>query len=621
MKKTYFTLLALFVVFAALGQNGSLERAHKFFEKKNFPKAIELYQNAPESQESLQNLGDSYFYINKIDEAVGTYKKLFDKYDQIDPEYYFRYAHALKGIGNYTEADALLLDENGNGFSTLEAFKKIDQSTNFNFIVNRINENTEHSEFGGAFLGTNLVFASSRNATRPIYVWNNEPYLDLYIGEVGENGGLANIAQFSEIINTDTHETSATFSPDGKMMYFDRTNSEKVKIEDAKVATIQIYKADLVGGEWKNPTPVSFASDEYSTEHPSVSNDGKRLYFSSDMPGSLGSFDIFYVDINPDGTFGKPQNLGPNVNTAHREQFPFINEDGTLYFASNGHKENLGGLDIYYAHKKGDGFSKAFNMGTVVNSNRDDFAYVINNELEMGYFSSNRNNSDDIFSFTKDRNIFIVGGVVKDKTTNKLMPGTLIVISDRDGNKIEEITVDKDASFQFTLKPNTEYNLKSTKDEYEPYTTTFQTGDMQGQSSLIIAMESYDSKEEIVVAKYDKTQIELENIYFEFNKWDITPQAVTVLDDLINLLNKYPEMEIEIASHTDVRGPVQYNQMLSEKRAASTLEYLVQNGIDRGRLTSKGYGESEPLNKCVREGICTDDEYDINRRSEFTILK
>lgn len=616
MKKIFSTITLFFIFAAAMAQSSSIKKANKFFEKRDFNRAIEIYENEPKTKETLQNLGDAYFYTNEIKKAASTYSQLFKNHADLDTQYHFRYAQTLKGTGDYEKADEIISEKEGKQVHTLQSIEKIDENSKTLYEVRRIKENSEFSDFGAAFLGNKVIFASGRNVSRPTYDWNNEPYLDLYIAEMGKNGGLANIFLFSSSVNTDRHESSATFSTNGNIMYFDRTNDEKVKIDDAKIATIQIMKAQLINGQWDNIKPVSFSSPEYSVEHPRVSPDGKQMFFSSDMPGGYGSFDIYVVDINSDGTFGKPKNLGPEVNTDQREQFPFINENNELFFASDGHLVNLGGLDIYKSKRTSDKFSTAINLGSSINSNKDDFAYAMSPEYGIGYFSSNRKGVDDLYSFSKMEN-FIVEGTVKDLTTNKALPGVKITLYDADGNELESQTTVNAATFSFDLLPNKTYSIKSTKNGYEPFETTFTTNSDSQVTSLSILMESYDSKEEIIV--YD--QIELENIYFDFNRWEITPKATVVLDELVSLLKKYPEMEIEIASHTDVRGPAEYNRSLSQKRAASTLEYLVEQGIDRSRLTSEGYGESKPVNKCVREGICTDDEYDVNRRSEFTILK
>jgi peptidoglycan-associated lipoprotein len=319
-------------------------------------------------------------------------------------------------------------------------------------------------------------------------------------------------------------------------MYFDRNSEKRVKNEEGiRVGHIKIFRAEMVDGKWDNIEALPFTSDEYSTEHPSLSADGSKLYFASDMPGTEGSFDIYVVDVNEDGTYGEPENLGTGVNTPHREQFPYISEEGVLYFASDGH-QGFGNLDVFRA--EGD-FAEVQNLGNTVNSGHDDFAFIINEENQKGYLASNRRGSDNLYVFTRE----------------DYVPPVV---------------------------------------DYDDRETNLETGRQQLR--------------------------DVGNIYFDFDKATIKAESKPTLDKVVNIMNKYPELKIEIGSHADARGSDKYNMGLSERRAASTLEYLVEKGIDRSRLTSKGYGESMPLNDCTEPTGCTNEQYAKNRRSEFTIM-
>jgi len=396
--------------------------------------------------------------------------------------------------------------------------------------------NSSSADFGISFYGDRIAFASTRNQERPVYPWNKKPTLDLYTAEMTEEGELSDIVLFSDKINTDEHESSAAFSKDGQVVYFDRNSENRVKNEEGiRVAHIKIFRAEMIDGEWSNIEALPFTSDQYSTEHPSLSADGSKLYFASDMPGSEGSFDIYVVDVNEDGTYGEPENLGTGINTPHREQFPYISEEGVLYFASDGH-QGFGNLDIYRSEGN---FSEAQNLGNTVNSGHDDFAFVINEENQKGYFASNRRGSDNLYVFTRE----------------DYVPPVV---------------------------------------EFDDRETNLETGRQQLRN--------------------------VGNIYFAFDKSTIKEESKPTLDKVVNIMNKYPELLIEIGSHADARGSDKYNMALSERRAASTLEYLVENGIDRSRLTSRGYGESMPLNDCTQPTGCTAEQYAKNRRSEFTIM-
>ena len=448
------------------------------------------------------------------------------------------------------------------------------------------------------------------------------------MAEVSEDKKLVNIQPFSKEINTKTHESNATFTTDGKTMYFSRTNDKRIAIGEELVATVKIYKAELIDNVWGHVTEMPFSSDLYSTQHPVLSKDNSKLYFSSDMPGTLGSFDIFYVDIiksnegYAENSYGDPINLGSTINTIHREQFPFVDDEGTLYFASDGH-QGIGGLDIFMSKYFDGAYSKPLNLGETINSESDDFGFVLKLEDDTGYMSSNRSGYDNLYAFTREENKrqFTVRGTVRDKNSQNLLPGSTITLFDENDEQVGQMVVGEDAEYVFDTEPNKVYSIEGHRDFYIPTTEIFVTND-DGNITLNIelAIESYDDAEDIVVTKDDGyIYIELENIYFDFNKYDIKPEAARTLDVLVDLLNKYPRMEIQLGAHTDNRASDLYNLTLSHNRAAATLEYIVENGIDRKRLRSKGYGERVPLVDCKDK--CTEEEHSINRRCEFLILK
>lgn len=538
MKNLYSTLFILFIGLAAFGQNAEIKKADKLFAQRAYIDAAEAYEKVVDkNQEVLQNLGDAYFYTNQMESAAEVYRTLFLRHEDItEPEYKFRFAHSLRAIGEQEEADKNMSDYTGEDISYEEFSRELDTIAPHVYTTNQIMNNSASADFGIAFYGDRITFASTRNQERPVYPWNKKPTLDLYSAEMSEDGELSDIVLFSDEINTDEHESSATFSEDGQVMYFDRNSEKRVKNEEGiRVGHIKIFRAEMVDGEWDNIEALPFTSDEYSTEHPSLSADGSKLYFASDMPGSEGSFDIYVVDVNEDGTYGEPENLGTGVNTPHREQFPYISEEGVLYFASDGH-QGFGNLDIFRA--EGD-FAEVQNLGNTVNSGHDDFAFIINEENQKGYLASNRRGSDNLYVFTRE----------------DYVPPVV---------------------------------------DYDDRETNLETGRQQLR--------------------------DVGNIYFDFDKATIKAESKPTLDKVVNIMNKYPELKIEIGSHADARGSDKYNMGLSERRAASTLEYLVENGIDRSRLTSKGYGESMPLNDCTEPTGCTNEQYAKNRRSEFTIM-
>lgn len=626
MKKYFYILFIFCFSITLFGQKVSEKKANVLFEKKSYVKAAELYEQVQENQNVLQNLGDCYYNNSQVKDAVRVYGKLFLTYKEtIEPEYYFKYAHALLGTADYEKADLIMTEYLKYNVSTPKFITNLLTNVPFNYVIQSMAKNTTNGDFGMSFYGDKVAFASARNTESKSFGWNEKAYLDLFSADVTDKGLLTNIEPFPKEINTNTHESSATFSKDGRIMYFNRTNTNKVKVGDEKVAVIKILKAEFIDGKWTNIKELPFCSDTYSTEHPVLSKDGKKLYFSSDMPGTLGSFDIFVVDVNEDGTFGTPQNLGNAVNTIHREQFPSISDNGTvLYFSSDGH-QGMGGLDIFMSTTYSGVFAKPLNLGETINSNLDDFGYVVDEKKNTGYLSSNRKGGDNLYSFTRTENEerYVVEGEVKDKNTQNLLPGTLVSLYDENNILIGQMVVGADADYVFNTEPNKKYRIEAVRDFYIPHSEEFTTNaDGKLRYTIELFMECYDDAEEIITKRQDgKVQIVLENIYFDLNKWDIKSEAARILNVLVDLLNKYPEMEIEIDAHTDSRASDTYNLILSNRRAASSLEYLVKSGIKRKRLRSRGFGESVPLVPCGTARICTEQEHSINRRCEFIILK
>ncbi|MCF7559267.1 OmpA family protein [Sabulilitoribacter multivorans] len=627
MKKHLYILASLLLVSGiALAQKGNTKRAHKLFEMRAYSEAAETYETKERTQEVLQNLADSYYYNTNLQKAIKTYRELFVAYgDSIDIEYHFRFAQALKGVEDYKEADIHLSRYYNKPINTPAFIDDNLKTTPHNFKLEQIVNEGSNSDFGLSFYGDNKVaFASARNTENPSYSWNELPYLDLYSGTLTDDNTLENIQPFSDAINTSSHESNAVFTKDGKTMYFNRTNTTRKKTDEERIAHIKIYKAELVDGVWSNVTPLPFTSNSYSTEHPALSKDEKTLYFASDMPGTLGSFDIYKVAINDDGTYGEPENLGDVINTKHREQFPFISEFNVLYFSSIGH-QGYGGLDVFRSNMVNGGFDKPVNLGSSINSNLDDFAYVVREKDNKGYVSSNRTGYDRIFGFGREENPltkYQVEGIVQDKNSKELLIGSLVTLFDESDTVIQDTIVGDDAYYIFKIEPNKKYKVRGTRKAYIPQDVEFST-DSKGkvQHNIYLSLESFaDAEERVKENEKGDVQVQLEKIYFDFDRSNIREDAATTLNVLVDLMKKYPSMEVEVSAHTDARGPDQYNLDLSKRRAASTLEYLVSQGIERSRLKSIGYGEMQPLNDCVKEGICDDEQYDINRRCEFTIL-
>lgn len=628
--KKYIVLIIILVGYSVSvsAQNMSLKKTNKLFKMKAYAEAAQAYEAQERSQQVLENLADSYYYTWQMQKATKTYRELFLTYsDSLDLELHFRYAEALKGVQNYKEADRFLKKYYNKKINTLATLEENKKTTPHIFKAKPIDNQGSNQDFGMTFYDKNKVaFASARNSSGKNYVWNNTNYLDLYSATITSSGKLTDIKPFPASINTDTHESNATFTNDGKTMYFNRTNIKRTKIEDDKVANIKIYRAEKVGDStWTNVVALPFNSDLYNVEHPTLSKDEKTLYFASDMPGTIGDFDIYKVAIDADNSYGPPVNLGSQVNTKHREQFPYVSDINTLYFSSNGHL-GYGALDVYRSEMVNGNFSKPVNLGNTVNSHLDDFGYSIYEKENKGYFSSNRRGSDELYGFVREENIltkYLVEGLVQDKNNKKLVPGVLVTLLDEMGKVIKDTIVKQNAHYMFKVEPNKKYTLRTKQKLYIPTDVEFSTNSKgKIQQKINLSIESYkDADARIQENKKGDVQINLERIYFDYDKSNIRPDAASILNNLVNIMNQYPQMEVQVSAHTDARAGNDYNLNLSKSRAASTLEYVVSQGINRNRLRSIGYGEEQPLNQCTEEKMCTDQEYEINRRCEFTILK
>jgi len=630
MKKILLTLLILtFSTQLLVAQN--LKRANSLFERRAYLNAAELYLNeAPKTQEIYEKLGDCYYLNSKMKQAVIYYDILIDNYEKtVSPTYLFRYSQALKGIGNYNKADKYLkiyyetkqLDSS-DGLETLTYFETLNKTIKKPYLVHSISSNSAKSDFGTGFYNNSIVFASNRNEGE-LYDWNNEPYLDLFQAEKTTTGDLVNVKSFSNSVNTKMHESNAVFTKDGKTMYFTRNNfiNGKKGRDSKKVSHLKIYKAQFIDNQWTNISELPFNSNDYSVEHPALSPDEKQLYFASDMPGSIGSFDLFVVDILTDGSFGTPKNLGAKINTEHREQFPFVSSNNTIYFASDGHF-GLGGLDIFKSEITNEVFSQPINLSNVINSNLDDFAFIIDETAETGYFSSNRTGGkgdDDIYNFTQLK-IYYVKGLVQNKNSLELLTDAHVSLLDQNNQIIAALDTNSDASYSFEIEKNTNYTLKATHKLYIPYEVDFAT-DNEGNinKNIFLLLESYEDAENNIVVENNKTQIKIAPIYFDFDKWNIRKDAALELDNIVNTMKKYKDMVIEIGAHTDCRGSDDYNLKLSDLRAKSVCEYLMSQGVLETQINCIGLGETQPLNKCINDVHCTEKEHALNRRCEFVL--
>lgn len=643
-----YTLLNVVLVlsFSGFAQNGKIQSVQDDYRNFAYVKTsevlLEVANKGYKSVDLFQKLGDSYYFRNEMNDASKWYGELMALEEVIEPEYYFRYALALKGIEDYEASDKWMKkfnelkpeDMRGRAFMSKVDYKSaIEEKSRDDIEVINLEFNTELSDFGTTEYENALVFSSARGGGRK-YRWNEQPYLDIFSVEKKEDGTFGEAQAIEGEVNTKFHESSAIFSPNGKYMFFTRNNYFKLKYkeDDSGINRLQLYRATLgEDGTWGQIHKVHFNSEDYSVAHPALNLTGSRLYFASDMPGTYGQSDIFVVDVNDDGTLGEPENLGSAINTEGQESFPFINTNDDLYFSSNGYP-GLGGFDVFKSEgldqkvRKGSNRNYPIsNVGKPVNSAFDDFGYYENLVTKRVYFSSNREGgkgSDDIYTFEITECVQVVSGTVQDQKTNELIPNATVVLFDNQGNEIERKTVGEDATFSFELKCKTEYIIRGSKETYSSDEKRFTTPSKKQELMLQLLLE----KDEQQIEPGDDLAVILDIpiIYFDYDKSNIRYDAEIELQKVFAVLNKYPTMKIDIRSHTDCRGPASYNEKLSNSRAISTRQYLIDKGIDADRLTAKGYGESRLVNDCgcepSNESSCSEEEHQLNRRSEFIII-
>jgi outer membrane protein OmpA-like peptidoglycan-associated protein/tetratricopeptide (TPR) repeat protein len=639
----YITLLCV-LAFNGYAQTGAEKRADKKFERYAFIDAIKTYERIADkgykSVDLFQKLGNAYYFNSEFDKATKWYGELFALSADQEGEYYYRYAQSLKAVNDYTKANQMMDmfnqkvadDLRAKNYAANKNYLDVIKSNSGRYEMADAGINSEYSDYGSAFFGTKLVFASARdtgNFSKRIHKWTNQYFTNLYAAEM-TGDSVGKVEKFAKKTNSKFNEAaSPAFAKDGKTVYFTRNDFNNGKRgRDAQQNTlVKIYKAQLVKNgdkeDWDNVTELPFNSSSYSTAHPSLSDDGKTMYFASDMPGTLGQSDLWKVSINDDGSFGTPVNLGPTINTPGKETFPVMTNENELYFATDGHP-GLGGLDVFMAKLKDDGtFKEPVNIGAPANSPKDDFAYLIDTKTRKGFITSNRDGGkgyDDIYKFLETRKLIceqMLSGIVTDLETGAILPGAKVTLMDDKFNKIAEVIADDKGYYEFEVECGTAYYVRAEKEEYETKEQKITISKESGKTDLPIQLER--KVKPVTVGDDLAKAFGIKEIYFDLDKWNIRPDAALELEKILDVMKQYPAMKLDVRSHTDSRASFKYNEKLSDRRAKSTVAWLVKNGVAADRLTGKGYGETQLVNKCADGVPCTEEEHQMNRRSQFII--
>ncbi|WP_452220665.1 OmpA family protein [Lacinutrix salivirga] len=623
-----FLTLVLLSSLSLTAQNSATKKADKHFAKFEFVEAAAAYAKLVEKGKAdayvYSRLAESNYNIFNTVEAEKWYAKALE--DSSEPEMMFKYSEMLKANGKYDLsnqwmkkfASARPSDDRARAFMANPDYipQILEKGKKFN--VQNLDINTKHSDFGGMRKNGKLYITSARNSSRKTYGWNEQPYLDIYEYTDEGNGSYQGEKLLGSEINTKYHEGLVAFSPDGNTMYFSRESFyenlyEKDSLSNTKYSVLNMFRATKSGDGWKNVTPLKLNDNTYSVKNPAVSMDGNTLYFASDKPGGYGKFDIYKAPINADGSVGEAINLGQKVNTEGQEMFPYISNNGTLYFSSVGHL-GLGGMDVFYTKEIDGKMAPIRNAGIPINSNGDDFAFMIDEETGEGFVSSNRDGgkgSDDIYGIKKLQplcDVLITANIVDNKTQEPIS-GASATLMDDQGNVLATKTTDAEGKAEFIIECEKETELQVTMDDYESKKMTVD-GTRDEELSVTVGL---DPIEKIIAIE----RVNLNPIYFDYDKSNITAKAAFELDKLVQVMNKYPDMVIYATSHTDSRGSNGYNERLSDRRAKTTVQYVISKGIASSRISGVGKGENEPAVNCGSN--CTEEEHQLNRRSEFLI--
>ncbi len=620
MKNLYIALIFVAISSSLTAQNKDTKAADKLFNRYEYVSAAKEYQKLAESGKGdgyvFKQLADTYYNMFNTANAATWYAKAVQTPQ--DAETYFRYAQMLKANGKYEEANKQM-----NKFASMvpndlraKAFKEnpnyvpviLDKGENY--VVKSLPLSSDKSDFGAVMYDNTLYFTSARNSSRKNYGWNGEPFLDIYKSIMSDSGTFSEPTTITEL-NSKFHDGPVTISADGNTMYFSSDSFrehlfEKDKVNKLKLGKNNLYKATKTGDVWGNIKPLPFNTKDYSLSNPSLSRDGKTLYFSSNMPGSLGGVDIWKVSINGN-EYGKPENLGPKVNTEGNESFPFIADDNTtLYFASSG-RQGLGGYDVYQIDlSKG---TDAVNMGKPINTEKDDFAFTFNKAKNIGFLSSNRNGNDDIFSATPICKVDLLV-VVTNKKTGEILADAKVAILDEKNNIVDTKMSNSKGEVNYRVLCDKIYSIQASKDGFEG--NVFPVGKSKGPTARVdAALQPID-----VIITPD--EIVLKPIFFEYDKSNITQEGAFELDKLVQVMKNNEKLVIFAKSHTDSRGTDAYNNSLSDRRAQATVQYVISKGISASRISGKGFGKSELKVQCEP---CTEEQHAQNRRSEFLIVK
>ncbi|HLF34630.1 MAG TPA: OmpA family protein [Cyclobacteriaceae bacterium] len=625
-----------------------MKKANKKFNRGEYEVSIDLYHKALKrtavAGEANFYIGESYRLSNRLKKALPYYQAAIkNNYDEDIAKYYL--AQSLKVNEKYDDAMKIIDDLSQHAhdeevkklvaieLNNLEELSRLLNSKNYFRVKNLTEINTPEAEYAPVYNNGDLFFTSSRNSNK-IYKATGTGYTRIFqVKTTGARVDLSTLKSLDAVINDENaNEGSVTFSSDGRTMIFAKGNTGKRR--GAK--DVDLFITSYRRGGWTPPRILTISDPSAWDSSPSLSSDGRTLYFSSNRNGGFGGTDIYSSTRDGRGRWGNLRNLGPEINTPGNEMFPYSADDGTLYFSSDGHP-GFGNLDLFKAERR-EGKLVARNLGSPINSSSDDFGLYLFSPTK-GFFTSNRDGGsgdDDIYTFVNDDpdlkivNYYLTGITVTydDDGNETTLGGSTVKLLDEANQLISEFLTGQDGKFSFRVYPEENYNITGQKSDFLTTRVPFSTiGKSIPPDSLtkLITDHYFQIKVPLDKIVIDKA-IVLENIYYDLDEWYIRPDAALELDKLVAILNDNPEIKIELSSHTDSRATADYNLELSKKRALAAVEYIISKGIGPDRIIAKGYGESqliisdEYISRQATE-VEKESAHQKNRRTEFKILE
>ena len=643
MKKVFLFFVSFLMVFAICIAQPT-KRAQRKMNLYNFSRAIEILNKAVKKSRyhdiAVPMLAECYRMQRDVPESRDWYAKATALPDA-RPEWFYYYAQALVASGEYEKARETFLKYANANPSDKRAVPDAKQcETLMNDWKNRKpgfeiktlkNINSPASDFGPSFYANGFTFASDRGKNlmnEGVYGWTGRQYLKLLFAKPVVSGDFFGDFKppylMSGKFNQSFHDGPACFAGDSLAMFTRAYRERKAKkTGNIKTNFLKIFSTQRINGDWQRLEPFFLNSFDYSVGHPALSPDSQTLYFASDMKGGQGGVDIWMCKRNGN-EWSSPVNLGPTINTSGNEMFPSVRNDETLFFASDG-LPGYGGLDIFSTTYENGSFTPPRNLMAPINTSYDDFAIAWIPGTNYGMFSSNRPGgmgSDDIYAFKKlpeappvvpFKRPLTISGLVMDKTTGKPMEGAIVFVLNEKSDSVNILKTDSDGRYHLTLDYIAPIIVKATRNNFIPDCLTWLVDKLTEGTDNIAPRVLLLSKLEV------NKSFTLENIYYDFDKSDIRPDAEPALDNLVRIM-KANTITIELGSHTDSRGSFAYNDRLSLRRAESAVNYILEKGIDAKRITSKGYGERQLTNRCSDGVPCSASEHQANRRTEFKII-